>query len=106
MSLFRSLLVLSVLVLLPGCVSKPVEIEMDAPPLMIAQNSDGDVTIAWESEPGYLYTIYYQNAVDGNWNALRLATRVRGTGKTLTTRDRVNPSKPLRRYRILPEKQD
>ncbi len=105
MNIFRFLLLISILVLLPGCVSKPVEGEVHAPKLMIAQNSDGQVTIAWDSEPGYVYTIYYQITADADWKVLRAANRMRGTGETLTTHDRVNPNRPLRRYRILPEKQ-
>ena len=90
---------------LTGCVSKPVENEKEAhaPPLMIAQNSDGDVTIAWDSELGRVYTIYYQATEGANWRTLRTAIRVQGTGETLTVYDVVNPSRPLRRYRLLPE---
>jgi hypothetical protein len=86
-----------------GCVSKPVE-EYAPPPLMIAQNSDGEVSLAWESEPGYVYTIYCQNAAGENWVTLEGAVRVPGTGGTLTASDRVDPNKPPRRYRLLPEK--
>ena len=108
MNSFRLPLFVSVLVLLSGCVSKPVEVEVGKPalpPLMIAQNGDGDVTIAWESEPGYLYSIYYQPTADADWKVLRKAHRMPGTGQTLTAYDRVNPNRSLRRYRVLPEEQ-
>ncbi len=106
MNMFRSFLFVSVLVLLSGCVSKPMGADQgkpSLPPLMIAQNGDGDVTIEWESEPGYVYTIYYQPAVDADWKVLRKADRVPGTGQRLTAYDRVDPNRPLRRYRVLPE---
>ena len=103
MNTFRSLLIVMILAFLSGCVSKPVEMEYTPPRLMIAQNSDGDVTIAWESDPEYVYTIYYQAEADGDWMPLTKAHRVPGTGETLTVYDRVNPNRPLRRYRILPE---
>lgn len=108
MNMFRSFLFVSVLGLLSGCVSKPVEAEDGKPALpllMIAQNGDGDVTIEWESRPGFFYTIYYQVAADTDWKVLRKARRMPGTGQTLTAYDRVNPNRPLRRYRVLPEEQ-
>jgi len=108
MSTVRFLLFVSLLVLLSGCVSKPVETEDGKPalpPLMIAQNGDGDVIIEWESELGYVYTIYYQTTADADWKVLRRADRMRGTGQTLTAYDRVSPSRSLRRYRVLPEEQ-
>ena len=103
MSLFRSFLSVVLLVCLTGCVHKTVEVEEHAPPLMIAQNSDGEVTISWESEPDRIYTVYYQAKKDGDWKALRTAYQVPGTGSMLTVHDRVNPNWPLRRYRLLPE---
>ena len=104
MNPFRPLLVITILALFTGCVSKPVEEEYTPPPLMIAQNSDGDVTIAWESDPDHLYTIYYQTRSGTDWRPLKKAQRVPGTGNTITIYDRVNPNWPLRRYRILSEK--
>jgi len=104
MNSLRSLLFISTLVFLSGCVSKPVEKEYVPPPLVIAQNSDGDVSIAWESDPGYVYTIYYQSSETSDWKALKKAYRMRGTGQMLTAYHRVNPNGPSPRYRILPEK--
>lgn len=104
MNAFRSLLLITTLVFLSGCVSKPEE-EYVPPPLVIAQNSDGDVSIAWESDLGYVYTIYYQSSADADWKALNEAYRVRGTGQMLTVSDRVNPNRPPRKYRLLPEKE-
>ena len=107
MNVVRSLLLSSIFILMAGCISKPLEVvEVHAPLLMIAQNSDGEVTIEWASEQDYVYTIYYQNTAGGDWRVLRAANRVPGTGQTLTIQDRVNPNQPLRRYRVLPEKKD
>lgn len=107
MNLFRSLLFIMILSFLSGCVSKPVENENEyaPPPLVIAQNSDGDVNIGWESDPGYVYTVFYQSSAGADWKALNEAYRVPGTGQMLTVYDHVNPNRPPHRYRILPEKQ-
>lgn len=104
MNTLRILLSAAMLTLFSGCVSKTPEKEYAAPPLMIAQNGDGDVTIAWESHPDYLYTVFYQSTSTADWKGLPKAHRVSGTGQTLTVYDRVNPNRPPRRYRILPEK--
>lgn len=103
MNSIRFLPLALILALLPGCVSKPVEQKKEVvlPPLMIAQNGDGDVTIEWESEPGCFYTIYYQPSPDTDWKVLRKAHRLPGTGQRLAAYDRVNPNQPLRRYRVL-----
>jgi len=93
----------AILLLLAGCVSKVVE-EDRPPQMMIAQNSDGDVTMTWESELGLVYTVYCQKTKGGDWVALQGASRLRGTGETMTVRDRSNPRMPARRYRVLPEK--
>ena len=105
MNLFRSFLFVVLWVGLVGCVSQPVEVEEEhAPPLMIAQNGDGQVTISWDSELEYIYTVYYQAKKDGDWKALRSGYEVPGSGSTLTIYDRVNPNWPMRRYRLLPSK--
>ena len=108
MNMLRFSMVVLMLFVLSGCVSKPVvaENECNAPPLMIAQNGDGDVIIEWESEPGYLYTIYYQATADADWKVLKGMYRVPGTGQRLTAYDHVNPSRPPHRYRVLPEEQE
>lgn len=90
--------------LVTGCTSTTIEEEYPPPRLLIAENSDGEVTIGWKSDPGYVYTVYYQSQVDGTWKPLPNATRIRGTGENITVQDRVKPSSPPRPYRILPEK--
>jgi hypothetical protein len=97
-SVLQVLLFLSLV--LAGCISTPVEEEAHSPSLMVSQNSDGVTTAIWESEPGYVYTIYYQDRPGGEWLPLRTASRVRGTGETLSASDRVNPNKSIRRYRL------
>ena len=45
------------LLLLSGCVSKPVDREY-TPVLIVSENSDGAVTLSWESMVGYRYRLY------------------------------------------------
>jgi predicted glycosyl hydrolase (DUF1957 family) len=96
---------LLLILLLAGCVSQTTDQREHDPSLMIAQNSDGETTLVWESDSSYIYTVFYMDADKENWKALRGANRVRGTGKTLEAKDRVNPNKPQRRYRLGFEKQ-
>ncbi|MCF7848955.1 MAG: hypothetical protein K9M45_08910 [Kiritimatiellales bacterium] len=86
--------------LLTGCVSKPVDKEEHRPPLMTSQNSEGDVTISFESEPGYIYTILYSDFHRKTWTNLTNGQNLRGTGKTITIKDKVNPAHPRRHYWI------
>lgn len=124
-------MLLSLFISLLGCVSQPIEpVEMHSPRLGIAQNSDGQATMSWESDRNYYYTIYYQDITrkewnggnpkrrdhdpseflgsdtkGDNWNELRSVNRVRGTGGTMTVSDRVNPRRRIiRRYRLHFEK--
>ena len=96
---------LLVILLLTGCVSQTADQPEHDPSLMIAQNSDGETTLVWESDSSYIYTVFYMDSDKGSWKELRGANRVRGTGKTLEAKDRVNPNKPQRRYRLGFEKQ-
>jgi hypothetical protein len=90
--------------LLSACVSTVVEEKDKIPRMAIAQGGNGLVSIGWESRPDYVYTVYYQNNPQEEWKILRGANRISGNGSTLTVHDRVNPHKPPRRYRLLPEK--
>lgn len=101
--MIRSLLLIAVLGCLAGCASKPEE-EYKPPRLMIAQNGDGDVTLQWESEPGYVYTIFFQASPKADWQGMKKAFRLPGTGQPMTVYDHVNPNRPARSYRILEEK--
>ncbi len=88
---------------LVGCVSTPIETEEYSPSLWITQNSDGKTTLVWESDSSYYYTIYYRNG-SSEWREMRSVNRVRGTGGTMRAADRVDPHKPIRRYRLHFEK--
>lgn len=88
---------------LAGCVNTKIENKDYSPVLMMSQNSDGEVQLAWESDSSYLYTIYYRDG-DSPWREMNSANKVRGTGEAMTTTDRVDPSKPMRRYRLHFEK--
>ena len=105
MRLYR-LYLLAVALVLTGCVSEPLMSKVYDPSLMIAQNSDGETSISWESETDYIYTIYYMDPPNGEWAKLRGATLIQGTGQTLTTMDRVDPAGPMRRYRLEFKRQD
>ena len=106
MTLLRSILSAATIAFITGCASDTVDEEYPPPPLMIAQNADGEVTLAWDSDPGYMYTVFYQGAPGGEWAGLKNAFRVPGNGARLTVYDQVNPRKPPRRYRLLPEKME
>lgn len=99
----KHLFALLAMFLLAGCVSKVVE-QPHPPPLMIARNSEGVVTMQWDTKPGWYYTIFYQDNPSSNWKVLPGANRLRGTGKPLNAQDRVDPKRSPRRYRVLPEK--
>ena len=88
-----------------GCVSAPPEIpeEEHSPRLGISQNSAGKVTMSWESDIRYFYTIYCRDG-SGTWKEHRSVRQVRGTGGTMTAVDRVDPRRPARRYRLHFEK--
>lgn len=113
--------------------NEPLE-EEHSPRLGVAQNSDGMTTMSWESSRGYYYTIFYQETRRTNkaknrsgknghgaeevlqgflhpdqegdsWHVLPSLRRVRGTGRTMTISDRVNPYRGIvRRYRLHFEK--
>jgi hypothetical protein len=103
MKIIRIFFLIPALVLLSGCVSKVVEVA-HPPPLMLARNSDGVTTMQWETEPGYVYSIFYQDNPRSDWKVLPSADRLRGTGKPLNARDAIDPQRPPRRYRVLPER--
>ncbi len=103
MNRVRAILPVAILFLLAGCVSKVVE-EDRPPKMVIAQNSDGDVTMTWASELGLFYTVYCQKTQGGDWVVLQGASLLPGTGETMTAHDHSNPRMPPRRYRVLPEK--
>ena len=106
MSLLRAFLAGLSVMLISACVSTPLEEEYTPPPLMIAQNADGEVTLAWDSDLGYMYTVFYQTTAGAEWKGLKRAFRVPGTGERITVYDQVNPRHPPRRYRLLPEKME
>ena len=87
---------------LVGCVSTPKETDEYSPSLWITQ-SDGETTLVWESDSSYFYTIYYRDG-SSKWQEMRSVNRVRGTGGTMRAADRVDPHRPIRRYRLHFEK--
>lgn len=103
--MIRGFWLLVAVLALAGCRSRPPELLPHSPRLMIAQNSDGDATMSWESEEGYLYTIFLRDG-EAPWRELPSCVRCRGTGGTMVAHDRVTHSRPtMRRYRLHFEKQ-
>jgi len=84
-----------------GCVTQSEVQNTHRPALITTQNSEGDVTISFKSEPGYTYSILYldYNHQD-KWRTLPNAQNIRGTGETIYIKDKVDPSLPHRRYWI------
>ena len=90
-----------VVCLFVGCVSKKVEVGPElAPPLMLSQNSSGEVFLSWKSDPGKRYTVYFRETDKAPWEPLPAGTHVRGTGGSLSLRDKQDPRKPPRLYRL------
>ncbi len=81
-----------------GCVSEPLE-KKYAPVLMIAQNSDYEVTLSWESVLGYRYRLYLMDKGDNKWTPFDHAFD--GTGTLITLNG--NSGKKDRRYWIQAE---
>ena len=81
--------------LISGCVSQPVEKEY-TPILMIAQNSDGAVTLSWESVVGYRYRLYLMDKGDTEWTPFGHAFD--GTGELISLEG--NSGRKNRRYWI------
>lgn len=86
-------------VLIVGCVSKPVE-KKHTPTLMTAQNSDGEVTLSWDSVVGYRYRLYLMDRGDTEWTPF--GNTFDGTGERITLEG--NSRKKARRYWIQADK--
>jgi len=105
----KGLLLLAVTALaLVGCVSTlPKKATLHSPALRIAGNSEGRVTIEWDSDSSYYYTVYSYIEKKNQKSVLRKlpqATSIRGTGKTITIHDRIRYGAPVPQYRLLPKK--
>ena len=84
---------------LAGCVTRKVAPEHQ-PRLMIAQDSDGVVTLRWESEPGYKYRIDVMDPETNTWKPLENAGVFHGNGETIVYKERRNPRKPAPWYNL------
>jgi len=92
---------------LAGCVSTLPKESDHTPALRIAGNAEGLITIEWDTDPAYYYTVYSCQEKRNKKGVLRKlpqATSIRGTGKTITIHDRVRPGTPIPQYRLLPKK--
>lgn len=83
------------LLLLSGCVSQPVDREY-TPVLIVSENSDGAVTLSWESMVGYRYRLYLLDCGDTEWTPF--GHSIDGTGELISLKG--NSGKKKRRYWI------
>ena len=86
-----------------GCVSKKIQ-PADIPRVSSSQNSQGIVTLTWESKIGYRYRLMIRDMKTGQWTPVEGSEVYEGTGDTITVQDRQNPNKPLPWYSVRPEK--
>lgn len=86
-----------------GCVRTTFEPEY-TPRVSSAQNSDGLITLSWESRVGYDYVLLAKDANSTTWNPVKGASVFHGTGKTITVTDKRNPRQPLPWYSVRAEK--
>ena len=101
----KGILLLTVTALaLVGCVSTlPKKGTTHSPALRLAGNSEGRVTIEWDSDSSYYYTVYSYIEKKNQKNILRKlpqATSIRGTGKTITIHDKIRYGTPIPQYRL------
>lgn len=85
-----------------GCKTVRVEEQpYSAVTLMVARNPD-EAVLTWSSRKGEVYTILFAESrgSGARWQPLPQASRVIGTGETITVRDRIPADQP-RYYRIL-----
>jgi hypothetical protein len=104
MNTFFKAVLLGASLALAGCVSTPMDELEHEPILMITQNSDGVVSLSWESEPGYEYKLYSIDRGETEWKPMNRTFK--GTGATISLADKVNPRKSDRRYWIQADKID
>lgn len=99
MQKFFSIILTVAALAVAGCVSEPVQQEKaHMPALMNVSDGDGNTTLSFKSEPGYVYTILFMDKQNPSWTKLPQGLRLRGTGKTIYVKDKVNPRMPTRRY--------
>lgn len=94
------LVVFAMILLVTGCVSKVI----DAPsvPVATTQNSEGVVTLSWESKVGYGYHLVARDMAS---RKMVIDSKLyRGTGKVITVQFKRDPNKPLPEYSARPEK--
>jgi len=96
-------LVLMCALSLAGCVSERIE-PAHSPRVTTAINSDGIVTLSFESRAGYDYRLFIMDSDTRQWSPVQGVGVIRGTGETITIQDRQNPRKPLPWYSVRSEK--
>ena len=86
-----AILAAGVSMLLSGCVSEPVNRAAEGSTTLMVSRSGDEAVLQWKSHPDYLYTVVYAPSLKSKtvWQPLPQATRVRGTGDTLSVTDRM-----------------
>ncbi len=100
---FKIFMIFIALSCLTGCATTQGsdELEADRTSLVVVE-VEGEVQMSWNSSIGRSYTILYSdmpNPRADQWNPLSNHTNMRGTGRTMTARDRLPPNVP-RQYRL------
>ncbi len=91
------------LVLAGGCATQRVIIEDKAAgeSRLFVTRSGEQVTLSWESDPGMIYTVFYNHTRSSKspWKILPGFDHIRGTGRSITYQDTV-PISVTRYYRL------
>ncbi|MDF7805960.1 hypothetical protein P4E94_00825 [Pontiellaceae bacterium B12219] len=99
-TIFKNLSLLAVLaVLTAGCASKAMEPE-HRPKLGVAQNSDGIVTFAITTHPGYTYAIYYEDPKAKVWKLVPDCGSIKGSGEQVEIKKKFNNRGPLPAFTV------
>lgn len=87
---------------LSGCVSVPVESEIDRGTPLIVTRTGNLAHLNWQSRVGELYTVLYADGqhAGANWRPLRQATDIPGNGQEIVLEDYV-PTGQTRYYRLI-----
>lgn len=86
-----------------GCVTETLNSRDDAlaETKLIVTRAGSDVNLSWNSSPGLLYTVYYNDSktLSGQWTPLPQGVNIRGTGGPVQLKDSV-PVARQRYYRL------
>lgn len=100
---FLILMTIVALFCIAGCATTQSVDELEAGRTsLVVVEVEGEVQMSWSSSVGRSYTILYADSANpraDEWSPLPNHTNLRGTGRTMTARDRLPPNVP-RQYRL------